>query len=95
MGVGWTDSMEYLIASLQGDLIAPQVWEIVGRKNLAIFKGCHYSRWLLNDDFLKFLKNQDKEFKLRSIYLTFPYTEKFIRGGHGQKQSFAVFHRFL
>ena len=31
------------IAAPQGGFIAPHVWEIVGRKNLAIFKGCRYS----------------------------------------------------
>ena len=31
------------IAAPQGGFIAPHVWEIAGRKNLAIFKGCHYS----------------------------------------------------
>ena len=31
-----------LIAPPQGGFI-PYVWEIVGKKNLTIFKGCHYS----------------------------------------------------
>ena len=35
--------------------IAPHVWEIVGRKNLTIFKGCHYSRFfmIISSSFLK------------------------------------------
>ena len=32
-----------MIAALQGGFIVPHVWEIVVRKNLSIFKGCHYS----------------------------------------------------
>ena len=32
-----------LIASPQGSFIAPHAWEIVGRKNLTIFKVCLYS----------------------------------------------------
>ena len=35
----------YLIATPQGGFIAPHVREIVGRKNLTMFKGCHYSRF--------------------------------------------------
>ena len=31
----------------QGGFIAPNVWEIVVRKNLTIFKGCHYSRFYI------------------------------------------------
>ena len=34
-----------LITAPQGGFIAPHVWEIVGRKNLTIFKGCDYSRF--------------------------------------------------
>ena len=30
------------IAAPQGGFRAPHVWEIVGRKNLTVFKGCHY-----------------------------------------------------
>ena len=33
-----------MIAAPQSGFIAPHVWEIVGGKNLTIFKGCHYSR---------------------------------------------------
>ena len=36
-----------IIATPQGGFIAPHVSEIVGRKNLTIFKGCHYSRLYL------------------------------------------------
>ena len=34
----------FIIAAPHGGFIAPHVREIVGRKNLTIFKGCHYSR---------------------------------------------------
>ena len=34
-----------LITAPQGGFIALHVWEIVGRKNLTIFRGCHYSRF--------------------------------------------------
>ena len=33
-----------MIAAPQSGFTAPHVREIVGRKNLTIFKGCHYSR---------------------------------------------------
>ena len=35
--------------------IAPRVWEIVVRKNLTVFKGCHYSRFymMISSSFLK------------------------------------------
>ena len=36
-----------LIAAPQGGFIASQVWEIAGRKNLTIFKGCYYSRFYM------------------------------------------------
>ena len=32
-----------IIAGPQGGFIVPHIWEIVVRKNLTIFKGCHYS----------------------------------------------------
>ena len=38
---------DQLIAAPQGGFIAPHVWEIVCRKNLTIFKGCHYSRFYI------------------------------------------------
>ena len=40
--VPWT-----VIAVPQGGFIAPHVWGIVGRKNLTIFKGCHYSQFYM------------------------------------------------
>ena len=36
-----------LIAAPQSGFIAPHVWEIVGWKNLTIFKGCHYSQFYI------------------------------------------------
>ena len=36
-----------LIAASQGGFIASHIWEIVGRKNLTIFKGCCYSPFCL------------------------------------------------
>ena len=36
-----------LIAAPQGEFIALHIWEIVHRKNLTIFKGCHYSRFYI------------------------------------------------
>ena len=36
-----------LIAAPQGGFIAPHVWEIVCRKNVTIFKCCHYSRFYI------------------------------------------------
>ena len=35
----------YIIATPQGGFIARYLWEIVCRKNLKIFKGCHYSQF--------------------------------------------------
>ena len=47
IGKAFTLSMKkykkYLIATPQSGFIAPHVWEVVGRKNLTISKGCHYS----------------------------------------------------
>ena len=37
----------YLIVAPQVGFIAPYEWEIVYRKNLKIFKGCHYSRFYI------------------------------------------------
>ena len=39
--------MKIFIAAPQGGFIVPHVWEIVGRKNHTIFKGCHYSRFYI------------------------------------------------
>ena len=36
-----------IIAAPEGGFMGPHVWEIVGRKNLTIFKGCHYSRFYI------------------------------------------------
>ena len=36
-----------VIAAPLGGFIAPHVWEIVCRKNLTIFKGCHYFRFYI------------------------------------------------
>ena len=36
-----------IIAAPQGSFIGPHVWEIEGRNNLTIFKGCHYSRFYI------------------------------------------------
>ena len=36
-----------LIAAPQGDFIAPHVREIVSKKNLTIFLGCHYFRFYI------------------------------------------------
>ena len=33
------------IAARQGGFIVPYVWEIVARKNLTIFEGCHFPRF--------------------------------------------------
>ena len=37
----------YLIAARQSGFIVPCVWEIVVRKNLAIFKGCHFAQFYI------------------------------------------------
>ena len=37
-------SFWFIIAAPQGGFIALHVWEIVGRKNLTVFKGCHCSQ---------------------------------------------------
>ena len=39
--------LENLIAVPQGGFIALHVWEVVCRKNLTIFKGCHYFRFYI------------------------------------------------
>ena len=38
---------DLIIAAPQGGFIAQYIWEIVGRKNLTIFKGCYYSRFYI------------------------------------------------
>ena len=47
--VNFAHSEDFLnfIAVPQGGFIAPHAWEIVCRKNLAIFKVCHYSRFYI------------------------------------------------
>ena len=40
-------SIHIMIAAPQGGFIVTLVWEIVGRKNLTIFKGCHHSRFFI------------------------------------------------
>ena len=39
--------MIYVITTPQDGFIAPHVWEIVGTKNLTIFKGCQYFRFYM------------------------------------------------
>ena len=53
------------------------VWEVVNRKNLTIFKGCHYSRFGIII-FLKFLENWNKEFKLGPRHFNFSRTGNYI-----------------
>ena len=36
-----------LITARQGDFIFPHVWEIVVRKNLTNFEGCHFARFYI------------------------------------------------
>ena len=36
-----------LTAAPHGGFVAPHGWEIVGAKNLTIFKGCNYSRFYM------------------------------------------------
>ena len=39
--------MKLLIAARQGGFIVPYVWEIVVRKNLTNFEGCHFARFYI------------------------------------------------
>ena len=55
-----------LIAARQGGFIVPYVWEIVVRKNLTIFEGCHFPRFYIID-LIKFRENRDKEFQFGPI----------------------------
>ena len=59
----------FIFAGPQGSFIAPNVWEIVGRKIYQISKIATIldSR----NDFLQFSENRDKEFKLASVYSNF------------------------
>ena len=59
-----------------GDFIAPYVWEIVGRKGLTIFKGCHYSRICMMTS-SSFQKSRDK-IKLGPMYFKFTRTGNYI-----------------
>ena len=43
----YTQNYYTVISSPQGDFVAPDLWEMVGRKNLTIFKGCHCSRFYI------------------------------------------------
>ena len=49
----------FLIAACQGGFIAPHVWEIAGRKDLTIFKSCHYSWFymIISSSFLYILRH--------------------------------------
>ena len=49
------------IAARQGGFIVPHVWEIVARKNLATFKGCHFARFYILI-WWSFLKIETKNF---------------------------------
>ena len=68
-----THKLRFFIAFPQGDFIAPHIWETVGRKNLIIFKGCHYSQFYMMIS-SGFCKNRDNEFKLGPMHLNFPRT---------------------
>ena len=53
-----------LIAALKGGFLAQHIWEMVGRKNLIIFKGFHYSQFhiLISLSFRKIeTKNLDSD----------------------------------
>ena len=52
----------YVIAARHGGFIVPYVWEIVVRKNLTIFEGCHFPRYYIID-LIEFCENRDKEFQ--------------------------------
>ena len=49
----------FIIAAPQGDFIVAHVWEKLGRKNLTIVKGCHYS-WFYVMTFSSFGKIETK-----------------------------------
>ena len=55
-----------LIATPQGGFIAPLYF-----KRLPLFS-------ILYDDYLRFSKNRDKEYKLRPMYFYFPRTGNYI-----------------
>ena len=61
----------FFIAALQGGFIAPHLWEIACRKNLTIFKGCHYSRFYTMIS-LSFQKIETKNLKSNPRILSFP-----------------------
>ena len=54
-------NLELKHAAPQGGFMTPHVWEIVCRKNLAIFKDCHYSRLYMMIS-LSFQKIEKKNF---------------------------------
>ena len=62
-----------LITASLGTFIAPHVWEIVGRKNLTIFKGCHYSRFHIMIP-LSFWKIETKNLNSDPHNFNFPRT---------------------
>ena len=67
-----------LIATPQGGFMAPNVLDILGRKNLTIFQVCHYSRFYMMISSEKFSENRDKECKLGPMYFNFPCTGNYI-----------------
>ena len=62
-----------LIVVPRGDFIALHIWQIIGRKNLTVFKSLSLFSILCNG-FVKFLENRKKEFKLKLMYFNVPRT---------------------
>ena len=50
----------------QSGFIVLYVWEIVTRKNLTIFEGCHFSRFYIID-LVDFCENRDKKYQFGPI----------------------------
>ena len=51
-----------IIAAWQGGFIVPYIWEIVVRKILTIFEGCHFPQVYIID-LIEFSENWDKDFQ--------------------------------
>ena len=66
-----------VIASPQCGFIASLVWEILGKTKSHNFQRLPLSSILYND-FLNFLENRDKEFKLGPMHSNFARTGNYI-----------------
>ena len=66
----FNNSIDFIISGPQGVFIALHVWEIVGRQNFTIFKGCHYSQFYITIS-LTFRKIETKNLNPDSRILIF------------------------